>query len=156
MSISCTKSISFISLMALRKISTLYIALTTNKFNDWDIPVHVIHMKHRGLLNNHFCKIVFQISQMRQKQEKVKHIVTCFTKALLHVFKFICTYMFRFLHVFDNNILTKLYPFLLCQKIGRSFCLLSGRDIVPRVMHILSWKSFTLSRRFVKGKFSVT
>ena len=25
------------------------------------------------------------------KQEKVKHIITCFTKALLHVFKCICT-----------------------------------------------------------------
>ena len=34
--------------------------------------------------------------------------------------------------------------------------LLSGREIDPRVMHILSWKSFTLSRRFEKGKFSVT
>ena len=44
--------------------------------------------------------------------------------------------MYRFLHVFDNNILTKLYGFLLCEKIGRSFCLLSGREIDPRVMHI--------------------
>ena len=44
--------------------------------------------------------------------------------------------MYRFLHVFDNKILTKLYAFLLCEKIGRSFCLLSGREIDPRVMHI--------------------
>ena len=40
--------------------------------------------------------------------------------------------MYRFLHVFDNNILTKLYAFSLCQKSGRSFCLLSSREIDPR------------------------
>ena len=97
-----------------------------------------------------------QYNQDQIEQEKVKHIITCFTKALLHVFKCIYTYMYRFFHVFDNNILTKLYAFLLCEKIGRLFCLLSSREIDPRVMHILSWISFTLSRRFEKGKFSVT
>ena len=29
--------------------------------------------------------------------------------------------MYRFLHVFDNNILTKLYAFLLCQKLVGHF-----------------------------------
>ena len=54
------------------------------------------------------------------EQEKVKHIITCLTKAWLHVFKCLYTYMYRFLHVFDDNILTMLYAFLLCQKsVGR-------------------------------------
>ena len=63
--------------------------------------------------------------------------------------------MYRFLHVFDNNILTKLFAFLFRQKIGRSFCLFSGREIDPRVMHILSWKSFTLSADSIKASFQL-
>ena len=48
--------------------------------------------------------------------------------------------MYRFLHVFDNNILTKLYAFLLCQKIGQSFvvarstlasCTFCGGKVLP-------------------------
>ena len=63
--------------------------------------------------------------------------------------------MYRFLNVFDNNILTKLYAFLLCQKIDRSFCLLSGREIDPRVMHILSWKNLPFPVDSRKASFQL-
>ena len=94
-------------------------------------------------------------SLKKAEQEKVKHIITCFIKALLHVFKCIYTYIYRFLHVFDNSILTKLYAFLLCQKIGRSFCLLSGREIDPRDMHILSWKKLPFPADSRKASFQL-
>ena len=56
--------------------------------------------------------------------------------------------MYRFLHVIDNNILTKLYAFLLCQK-NRSvvLSLKRSRDRPSRHAHSVVEK-FTLSRRF--------
>ena len=43
------------------------------------------------MFGTHLCLKV----KLKCKQEKIKHIITCFTKALLHVFKCIYTYILK-------------------------------------------------------------
>ena len=107
------------------------------------IRVHINHYTYRS--NFESTNLNKNIALI-DKQEKVKHIITCFTKALLHVFKCICTGFCSFLTTLFWP--ACIFALMKNRSVAWYASSASGTEIHPRVLYILSLKSFTLSCRF--------